>query len=197
MIFSLTWLINNQITLTASTGLIQETDNSQYIKQQTIDDERQYFVGKIDRKTLYSTLRAEYFITPELSLQYYGSPYASTGKFLDFRRVEKSRSRNLDERYAFMNVVETTEGKQVTDEKGNVIIDFNNYSPDFNYQEFRSNFVLRWEYKTGSTFYFVWTNTRFQDEDKFDPSIWNSFKNISKVKSQNAFMIKLSYWFSL
>ncbi len=94
--FSLTWLINNQITLTASTGLIEEVDNSQYIKQQTINDVQQYFVGKINRKTLYSTLRAEYFITPELSLQYYGSPYASTGKFLDFRRVEQSKSRNLD-----------------------------------------------------------------------------------------------------
>ncbi len=96
-----------------------------------------------------------------------------------------------------MNVVETAYRNWVTDENGNLIIDLNGDSPDFNYQEFRSNFVLRWEYKTGSTFYFVWTNTRFQYEYNYDPSILNSFKNIAKVKAQNAFMIKLSYWFSL
>lgn len=195
--FSLTWLVNNQISITASTGLADEVNNNQYIKQQIVDDNKQYFVGKIDRKTLYATLRAEYFITPELSVQYYGSPYASIGKFLDFRRVEQSRSRSLENRYGFLNVIETKDGKLVTDENGNEIIDFSIESPDFNYQEFRSNFVLRWEYKTGSTLYFVWTNTCFNNEDKYNNSIWNSFKNISKVKAQNAFMIKLSYWFSL
>lgn len=195
--FAVTWLINNQINLSVSTGFISEIDNSQYIKQQTVDEIRQYFVGKIDRKTLYSTIRAEYFITPELSLQYYGSPYASIGKYLDFRRVEQSRARDLNKRYAMLNVNENGDDKWVTDENGNVILDYAYESPDFNFQEFRSNFVLRWEYKTGSTLYFVWTNSGFSYEDKYNPSIWNSFKNISKVNSQNAFMIKLSYWFSL
>ncbi len=195
--FSLTWLINNQINLVASTGLIDEVDNSQYIMQMSNDGIQQYFVGKIDRKTLYATLRAEFFITPELSLQYYGSPYASIGKYLNFRRVEDSKSESLDKRYSFLNVVESVDGKWVVDENENVIIDLKNESPDFNYQEFRSNFVLRWEYKTGSTLYFVWTNTSFNYEDKYNSSVWNSFKNISKVQAQNAFMIKFSYWFSL
>ena len=192
-----TWLINNQITVTSSTGFVDEVDNSQYITQLAVGEKMQYFVGRINRKTLYTTLRAEYFITPELSLQYYGSPYASIGKFLDFRRVQKSRSRDLNERYKLLNVVENVDGKQVTDEIGNVIVDYSSDSPDFNYQEFRSNLVLRWEYKTGSTLYFVWTNTSFSDQPQYNPSVWNSFKNISKLKAQNAFMIKLSYWFSL
>ena len=195
--FSVTWLINNRINLVASTGLVQEVDNSQYITQQPVGGVQQYFVGKIDRRTLYATLRAEYFITPELSLQYYGSPYASIGKFLDFRRVEQSRSASLDERYSPLNIVENNSEKWVVDENENVIINLNTESPDFNYQEFRSNFVLRWEYKTGSTLYFVWTNTCFNYEDRYNPSVWNSFKNISELRAQNAFLIKLSYWFSL
>jgi hypothetical protein len=195
--FSLTWLINNQINLVASAGLIEEVDNSQYIKQMPIDGVKQYFVGQIDRKTLYTTLRAEYFITPELSLQYYGSPYASTGKYLDYRRVENAKSIDLNERYSFLSVIENVDGKWVIDEHENKIIDLKNNSPDFNYQEFRSNFVIRWEYKTGSTFYFVWTNTSFNYENRYNSSIWDSFMNISKVHAQNAFMIKFSYWFSL
>ena len=194
---SLTWLISNQINFVISTGLIDEMDNNQYITQLPINDIQQYYVGKIERKTLFATLRAEYFITPELSLQYYGSPYASIGKYLNFRRVENSRSTSLDERYKLLNVVENDGNKVVEDEFGNVILDLSNDSPDFNYQEFRSNFVLRWEYKTGSTFYFVWTNTSFNYENTCNTSVWKSFKNISKVQSQNAFMIKFSYWFSL
>lgn len=191
--FSLSWLINNNFTLSTMTGFTNETNNSQYVKQLTVDDKREYVVGKIDRQTLFTTLRAEYFITPELSLQYYGSPYASIGKYDSYRKVNQSKSKILSERYSPLNI----DGSNLVDEIGEVLLDFNTENPDFNFQEFRSNFVLRWEYKTGSTFYFVWTNTSSSYEDIYNPSITNTFKNISKLQAQNAFMIKLSYWFSL
>ena len=191
--FSLSWLINNNFTLSAMTGFTNETNNSQYVKQLTVDNKREYVVGKIDRQTLFTTLRAEYFITPELSLQYYGSPYASIGKYDSYRKVNQSKSKDLNERYTSL----TIKGDKLVDENDNELLDFTTENPDFNFQEFRSNFVLRWEYKTGSTFYFVWTNTSSNYEDVYNPSITNTFKNISKLQAQNAFMIKFSYWFSL
>jgi hypothetical protein len=191
--FSLSWLISNNISLSTLGAFSIETNNSQYVKQKTVNDKREYVVGKIDRQTLYTTLRAEYFITPELSLQYYGSPYASIGKYTDYRKVNQSKASDLIERYSPLYI----QGENLVDENGEVLLDFTTENPDFNFQEFRSNFVLRWEYKTGSTLYFVWTNTKFSYEDQYNPSITDSFKNISKVKAQNAFMLKLSYWFSL
>lgn len=191
--FSLSWLISNNISLSSQTGFASETDNSQYVKQKSVNGKREYVVGKIDRQTLYTTLRAEYFITPELSLQYYGSPYASIGKYADYRKVNQSKAIDLYERFSPLYI----SGNNLVDENGEVLLDFSTENPDFNFQEFRSNFVLRWEYKTGSTFYFVWTNTKFNYGDEYNPSIVESFKNISKVTAQNAFMLKLSYWFSL
>ena len=191
--FSLNWLVSNNISISSSTGFTTETNNSQYVKQKTVNETREYVVGKIDRQTLYTTLRAEYFITPELSLQYYGSPYASIGKYIDYRKVDQSKSPGLNERFSPLYI----SGDNLVDENDEVLLDFTTENPDFNFQEFRSNFVLRWEYKTGSTFYFVWTNTSSVYDDVYNPSIVESFKNISKVKAQNAFMIKLSYWFSL
>jgi hypothetical protein len=191
--FSLSWLISNNISLSTLSAFSIETNNSQYVKQKTVNGKREYVVGKIDRQTLYTTLRAEYFITPELSLQYYGSPYASIGKYTEYRKVNQSKASALNERYSALYI----QGDNLVDENGEVLLDFTTENPDFNFQEFRSNFVLRWEYKTGSTFYFVWTNTSSSYEDVYNPSIIDSFKNISKVKSQNAFMLKLSYWFSL
>jgi hypothetical protein len=191
--FSLSWLINNNFTLSTMTGFTNETNNSQYVKQETINNKQEYIVGKIERQTLFTTLRAEYFITPELSLQYYGSPYASIGKYDSYRKVNISKSKDLYERYTPL----TIEGDKLVDGNGNELLDFTTENPDFNFQEFRSNFVLRWEYKTGSAFYFVWTNTSSNYENKYNSSITDTFKNISKLKAQNAFMIKFSYWFSL
>jgi hypothetical protein len=194
---SLSWLINNNFTLSSLTGFTKEANNSQYVKQETVNDKIEYVVGKIDQQTLYTTLRVEYFITPELSLQYYGSPYASIGKYDNYRKVNQSKARDLNERYSPLYIVEGDNGKVLVDENNEVLLDFSTENPDFNFQEFRSNFVLRWEYKTGSTLYFVWTNTSSSYEDVYNPSIMDSFKNISNVKAQNAFMIKFSYWFSL
>jgi hypothetical protein len=57
--------------------------------------------------------------------------------------------------------------------------------------------VGRWEFRPGSTLYLVWTNTRFADSSQEDQSVWKSFGNIMDVKSENVFMVKFSYWFSL
>lgn len=190
---SLSWLINNNFSISAIAGLTEETDNNQYVKQKEVEQKKEYVVGKIDRETLYTILRLEYFITPELSLQYYGSPYASIGKYDSFRKVNESKSTDLNQRYSPL----TISGDQLVDENGNELLDFTTENPDFNFQEFRSNFVLRWEYKTGSTLYFVWTNTSSNYEPVYNPSVTQTLKNISKLDAQNAFMIKFSYWFSL
>lgn len=193
----LIWKVRNNFTVSSRTSFTEGTDNSQYIKQVMVNNKREYLVGKIKRQTLYTTLRAEYFINPELSLQLYASPYASTGKFLDYRKVNQSKADDLNLRYSPLNIVTEGDNKYLTDATGETFLDFAQENPDFNFQEFNSNFVLRWEYKTGSTFYFVWTNYRSSYESVYNPSIANSFKNISNVKSQNAFMLKFSYWFSL
>lgn len=195
--FSIRWKVSNNFTISSRTGFAEEMDNSQYVFQEIVNNKKEYVVGKIDRNTLYTTLRVEYFVTPELSLQYYGSPYASTGKYLDYRKVEDSKSRDLDKRFSFLTIQETQDGKYLVDDQENIYHDFDDGNFDFNFQEFNSNFVARWEYKTGSTLYFVWTNYSFGYEDKYNSSVWDSIKNIGKLKSQNAFMIKLSYWFSL
>ncbi len=194
--FYIQWLISNRINISARTTYSDEVDNSQYVMQKTIDNSREYIVGKLNRKTLYTTLRAELFLTPELSVQYYGSPYASTGKFLNFRKVADSKTKNLAERYSYLRIEEGEE-RLLVDENSNLVLNLTENNQDFNFQEFRSNLVLRWEYKTGSTLYFVWTNNRSRYENLYDSSIVSSLKGISKVSAQNAFMIKLSYWFSL
>ncbi|WP_340115107.1 DUF5916 domain-containing protein [Maribellus mangrovi] len=191
--FMVNWRVSNRFMLTSESVYSLAKDNSQFLKATTVNGRSEYLVGLLDRQTFYTTLRAEFFITPELSLQYYGSPYVSTGQYLDYRRVDDSKAINLDDRFETL----FRENSYLVDESGNVYHDFNNYDFDFNFQEFRSNFVARWEYKTGSTLYFVWTHNRNNYEYQYESSLFDSLKGIRKLSAQNAFMIKLSYWFSL
>ena len=38
--------------------------------------------------------------------------------------------------------------------------DYSIADPDFNFHQFRSNFVAKWEYRLGSFIYFVWSSER-------------------------------------
>ncbi|MDX8339448.1 DUF5916 domain-containing protein [Draconibacterium sp. IB214405] len=191
--FQMDWRISTRFMLSSSSTFVNEQDNSQYLRRSSVNGNSEYVVGNLDRKTFYTTFRAEYFITPELSLQYYGSPYVSSGKYVDYRRVNDSKAKDLNQRFEFLS----RDGNYLTDNDGNVYHDFSSYDFDFNFQEFRSNFVARWEYKTGSTFYFVWSHNRSAYQEAYNSSLLDSFKDIRKISAENAFMIKFSYWFSL
>lgn len=183
------WQLSDRFSITSRTIFDNTVDHHEYIRG------TKYIVGTIDRKTISSTLRFEYFISPEISLQYYGNPYASTGKFKDFREVADADNKLLDLRYNKLqsNLLSNNYYQLIKD--GTPLYQIKN--PDFNYHEFRSNLVGRWEFRPGSTLYLVWTNTRSEYSDQFNQSILKSFGNIWNVQSQNVFMVKFSYWFSL
>ena len=195
--FYIEWQIRNNLSVTSETVYDYTFDNSQYVGQKAVNDETRYIVGRIDRKTLYTTLRLEYFITPELSMQWYANPYASTGKYLDLRKVTSAQSKNVAKRFSLLDIIKKEDGKLNLDENNDGISDFSIPVPDFNFQEFNLNFVARWEFRPGSTIYLVWTHSQSKYDDVYNNSILDSFNGIFHVKSQNALMLKFSYWFSL
>ena len=70
-------------------------------------------------------------------------------------------------------------------------------NPDFNFTQFRSNLVLKWEYKPGSQLYFVWSNERTEyDGGKYIP-LKAATRDIWDATSNNIFMLKFNYWFTL
>jgi len=194
----LRWQIGKNFKLVSDTRLYNINDYHEYSgKAYSDDNSMSYMVGMLERKVLETTFRAEYFITPELSVQYYASPYATTGQYSEFRKVVDGSNRNINLRYAPVNTITLEDGYYYADENadGNPDIYFRN--PDFNFQELRSNFVARWEFRPGSTLYMVWAHTRSDYESKYNDSIFDSFRGIFDVKAQNVFMLKFNYWFSL
>ena len=190
------WQLNNRLSISSRTIFDNSIDHHQFVTRKVnLAGENKYLVGTIDRSTISSTLRLEYFVSPEISIQYYANPYASVGKYSDFREVAEASSKSLDKRYISLTEVKPTDQTYSLQNTTNSV--YTIYDPDFNYQEFRSNLVGRWEFRPGSTLYLVWTNTRYTYSDQIDQSIWKSFGSIWDVKSENVFMVKFSYWFSL
>ncbi len=195
--FHARWQINNRLLLSSHTVLQNRIFNHQYVTQMVVNNKREFLVGKIDRNTVSTTLRMEYFITPELSLQYYANPYASIGKYSDYRIVNESQAKDPAKRYTSLAVLEGGSSGLLVKPLGPETESFEIPSTDFNFQELRSNFVARWEFRPGSTMYFVWSNSRSNYENKYNNSLFDSFGGIFDVKPQNVFMLKFSYWFTL
>ena len=188
------WQLSDRFSIVSRTVVNNIIDNNEYIlKSRYQSASSKYMVGTIDLNTISSTLRLEYFISPEISLQYYGNPYASTGKYSNFREVVDASNQTLKNRYSSLSPVADNEYLLQNKDNQEYIIT----KPTINYQQFNSNLVGRWEFRPGSTLYLVWTNTRFADSSLQKESVWKSFGNILNVKAENVFMIKFSYWFSL
>jgi hypothetical protein len=192
----LQWQISNRLSVVSRTVFSKSVDNDKYAARVTDSDKRlQYLAGTLSRNTISSTLRIEYCLSPEVSVQYYGNPYVSIADYENFRQVKLASAKSLEDRYTPLQVNMQANGRLLLGKNSTSI--YNIANPDVKRQVFNSNLVARWEFKPGSTLYFVWTNTRFQDSSPDNFSIWKGFNGIWNVKSENAFMIKLSYWFSL
>ena len=82
------------------------------------------------------------------------------------------------------------------DENGDGTADYSFADPDFNFREFRSNLVIRWEYIPGSALYVVWS----QGRTGFLPTGDFSFRDVDGLfglHPYDVFLVKFSYCFQL
>ena len=140
------------------------------------------------------TFRGELFINTELSIQYYGSPYYSVGKYDQFGSVNQASSGDFDQRFNALDVDYDISSNTYSFEQDGETWNFRN--PDFSFMQFRSNLVLRWEYLSGSTLYFVWSHDRSGWESLYKP-IGDLTGDLFGIKGNNVFMFKLNFWFSV
>ena len=63
-----------------------------------------------------------------------------------------------------------------------------------NVKQFRSNLVLRWEYRPGSTLFAVWSQGRDDFARRGDFSFASDLGTLLEQPGDDVFMLKLSYW---
>ena len=168
----------------------------QYIDTKSVNGDQRYIIGTIKQQTIGATFRIDYNITPELSIQYYGSPFATVGKYSDFKSVTNPTAAEYNDRYAILNPVLNSNNYEISENNiGQVVYSFGN--PDFNFSQLRSNLVLRWEYRPGSQIYFVWSQDRTNFITPGNTSVSTAVSDLGNVYPNNIFLIKINYWFSI
>jgi len=197
----LNWKITTALKLTTEMEYMKTRTALQYIDTIEFNRNTRYVLGELDRETLGITFRLDYAITPELTVQYYGNPYVSTGTYQKIKRMTNFRADSYSDLYHIYQqnemIYDEPNNQYRIDETGDGSADYVIANPDFNYSEFRSNLVVRWEYKPGSTLYLVWTHGRSLYEQRTPASMGDGINTLFDSTPDNIYLIKLNYWFSL
>ena len=175
-----------------------KTDKLQYVDTKISNQTNRCILGRLNQETLGLTFRIDYNITPEISLQYYGSPFATQGTYTEFKVVTKSRDQNFNNRFSILkNPVLVNGNEYQIDENSDNIVDYSFKKPDFNFNQFRSNMVFRWEYRPGSQIFLVWSSDRTDLLNPGNEPLHNAAGRLTNTVPTNFFLIKFNYWFSI
>lgn len=171
----------------------------QFVSSTDFNGKQRIVVSEVDQNTLRYTLRLNYNITPDLTLQYYGQPFITRPTYKNFGYVVDPLNQSYDARFHRFNNEEIAfrNGNYEVDENHDGKVDYTFGKPDFNFVQFRSNLVARWEYKAGSEFYLVWSQGNTPDASTdFDSTVGTSlFNNIFAGQARNIFLMKFTYRF--
>jgi hypothetical protein len=139
-----------------------------------------YVFGRLDAAAVGATLRATCTFTPRLSLQLYAQLFLASKHYRDFSVYASGQSQpvvHLDDLRA-----------------SSLRPDVN---PDGEEAAFNVNLVLRWEYRIGSTLFFVYTRGQTPgltlmpgQEGRLDVG------GITRAPAADVLLVKLTYWWS-
>jgi hypothetical protein len=189
----------NRLSLSGAVYYETLLDNLQYAATAETDMDPRWVLGRLDQDTWSFTFRMDLSVTPDLTVQYYGSPFISTGRYTAYKRATDPLAEVNADRFHLYASDEIAydpdeNGYEVTEAGGGPSFVFAN--PDFSFREFRSNLVVRWEWKPGSSLYVVWSQGRTGFEPSWDSSLGSNWDALWQAEPDNTFLVKLSYWFS-
>lgn len=197
---SMVFRLGNHILMTGQLNYAWNKDDLQYVNriapESGWNDEAAYVMGRMKQETYGLTLNLQMNLTPDFSIQYYGSPFTSVAKYDNFKLATDTKSHSYNERFSVFENNEISydrEGYLV--ERGSKTMSFKD--PNFSFNEFRSNLVARWEYLPGSTMHFVWEHNRSNRDDIYHSGWGSNLDRMFGLSAANTFMMKINYWFNL
>jgi hypothetical protein len=146
----------------------------------------------IDRSTMSMEYRLGLTLKPDVNLDVYAEPFAASGHYYDYGELLSPGSRErLTYGSSGTTLLTNPDGSLVANAGGSTI---NLRNRDFNTLSFRSNVVLRWEWRAGSTLYVVWQQDRAGTEVLGSRvNVGDAFRSVT-APGPNIFLIKTSFW---
>jgi hypothetical protein len=152
-----------------------------------VEDPASYWFGKLTANSASATFRASYTFTPQLTLQAYAQAFLAVGHFDDLRSLPSMTTAGTK-----VTLANLTPPPGVTQVPPN--------SPDFQDAALNVNVVFRWEYRLGSTIYFVYSHSQiptvpvpmmgFPSPTALDPHAFGH------GGTSDVFLLKFSSWWA-
>ncbi|HET7234485.1 MAG TPA: DUF5916 domain-containing protein [Longimicrobium sp.] len=159
---------------------------------------RRAVFSELTQQTFSMDTRLNVTFTPTLSLEMFAQPFVSSGEYHDFKEFVAPRGLDKVSFGSRITPVTDARGREVSyslDADGDpstAAFTFNN--PDFNFRSLRGSAVVRWEYRPGSTLFFVWQQQRSASEAFGDFALGRDAGAIFREHPDNVFVIKASYY---
>ena len=162
-------------------GFTNDHSNTQWYRNFTdASAVTHYTFAHLHQRTVSMNVRLNYTVTPDLTFEFYGQPFASTGTYSNFRELSSTPDADdYDARY-----------QPYTPPSGDT---------RFKTTQLRTNAVARWEYRPGSTVFLVWAHGRqgpnpTKPVDELYRQSWNQdYRDLFDVHPDNTFLIKVAY----
>lgn len=193
---------SSSVRVTFGPALGQQFNTQQYVRSATDPlaiatyGSRYIFAG-LRQTTLSADTRLDWTFTPTLSLQLYAQPFISAGRYSRFKELLAPRTRDFgvfgEDRGTLTR--DTASGNYTADPDGAgpaPAVPIGN--PDFNIRSLRGNAVVRWEYRPGSTLFFVWQQRRSDFVPFGDFSARRDVGAIFRQVPTNVFLVKATFW---
>jgi len=120
------------------------------VTEENIGGSDKYIFASIDRKTISASFRINVNLSPDLTLQYWGQPFIASGKYYDHKYILDPMADDFRNRFWTYSPAQKTFDMENNNYRVDMNLDgttdFTIENKDFNFQEFLSNMVVRWEY---------------------------------------------------
>ncbi len=186
----------NALNIAVSPSYSKNHTELQYVETADNSGQNRYIMGELEQHVARISTRITYMVTPNLSVQYYGQLFGTSGTYKDFKYITDSDAYRYESRFAKISPV-LVGGTYEVDEDNSGSVNYAFDNPNFNFSQFRSNMVVRWEYIPGSTLFLVWTqemNGAFYSERG---SVKSRMNFDFTQQAHNIFLIKYTYRFLL
>ena len=189
----------NAINISIAPEYSSQPSKTQYITQASYNGGTRYVMGTIDNQTFQASIRLNYTLNPNLSIQYYGQPFVSRGVYTDLKYVTNATANSLKDRYQDYSSeqVSLSQGVYSIDDNNDGAVDYSFDTPNFSQVQFNSNLVLRWEYIPGSELFLVWSQGVLSSLSSSSGLFEDLETGILDQRPQNIFLLKATYRFVL
>jgi hypothetical protein len=156
---------------------------------------RRYVLAALTQNTLSLDTRVDVTLSPTLSFVAYVQPFVSAGSYADYKELARPGTYEFNRYGAGQISYDEANSRYVIDPDGaGSAPSFTVSQPNFNVRSLRGNAVMRWDYRPGSSLYFVWQQERSGFEPIGDFDGRRDVDAIFRTIPRNVFLVKATYW---